>query len=89
MVNSRAPAISPAQLRAARSWLYWTQDELAEKSGVSKRTIAAYETNNTASAHERTLVTLRATLEKAGVEFEFDGLIAIGIRVRGRRSCDT
>lgn len=82
MVNSRPQAISPAQLRAARNWLYWTQDELADKSGVSKRTIAAYESNNTSSAHERTLAALRVALESAGIVFEFEEMAATGIRVR-------
>ena len=85
MVNSRLQPISPEQLRAARGWLSWTQDELAERSGVSKRTIAAYETNNTSSAHERTLVTLRTTLEEAGVEFQFEETTPMGIRVRPHR----
>lgn len=82
MVNPRVQIISPAQVRAARNWLYWTQDELSEKSGVAKRTIAAYESNNTALAQERTLAALKTTFEDAGVEFMFDETFPEGIRIR-------
>lgn len=70
MVNG--PDIVPAQLRAARAWLGWSQDELAIKSGVSKHTIARYEQERSV-AYDGTLAKLKSTLEAAGIRFHFDG----------------
>ncbi len=41
--NSYAMAMSPEQVRAARSWLGWTQAELAEAANVGLSTIKDYE----------------------------------------------
>lgn len=70
MVNG--PDIAPAQLRAARAWLGWSQDELAIKSGVSKHSIARYERGRSV-AYDNTLARLRGALEAAGIHFHFDG----------------
>jgi transcriptional regulator with XRE-family HTH domain len=70
MVN--ASDILPAQLRAARGWLGWSQEELAAKSGVSKHSIARYEQGRSI-AYDGTLAKLRTTLEAAGISFIFDG----------------
>lgn len=35
--------VSPAQIRAARGLLGWSQNDLAEASGLSRRTIASIE----------------------------------------------
>lgn len=43
MVNAAGPSISPTQVRAARAWLQWNQDVLAEKAGVSKDTLNRFE----------------------------------------------
>jgi transcriptional regulator with XRE-family HTH domain len=70
MVNG--PDIVPSQLRAARAWLGWSQDELALKSGVSKHSIARYEQGRSI-AYDNTLAKLKSTLEAAGINFHFDG----------------
>lgn len=70
MVNG--PDIAPAQLRAARAWLGWSQDELALKSGVSKHSIARYEQGRSI-AYDDTLAKLKSALEAAGINFHFDG----------------
>ena len=62
--------IASAQLRAARAWLGWSQDELARRSGVSKHSIARYEQGRTL-AYDGTLAKLKSTLEAAGVCFHF------------------
>lgn len=64
--------ISPAQLRAARAWIGWSQDELANRSGVSKHSIARYEQGRSI-AYDGTLTKLRSALEAAGIHFHFDG----------------
>jgi predicted transcriptional regulator len=78
MVNG--PIISPAQVRAARAWLNWRQDDLSANSGVSQRSIARYELGRTVP-YESTLENLRTAFEAAGIRFEFDGMSAKGISV--------
>jgi transcriptional regulator with XRE-family HTH domain len=70
MVNNTD--IAPTQLRAARAWLGWSQDELALKSGVSKHSIARYEQGRSL-AYDGTLAKLKRTLEAAGISFHTDG----------------
>jgi len=72
--------VSPAQVRAARAWLNWTQDELSAKSGVSQKSIARYELELSAP-YKHTLAKIRQAFELAGVGFEFDGTIPKGIRM--------
>jgi transcriptional regulator with XRE-family HTH domain len=70
MVNSTD--IAPTQLRAARAWLGWSQDELALRSGVSKHSIARYEQGRSL-AYDGTLDKLKSTLELAGINFHTHG----------------
>ena len=60
--------ISASQCRAARALLNWTQGDLAEASGVSKRAIADFETGNRRPI-AATLTVLRQALESGGVQF--------------------
>lgn len=64
--------ITPAQCRAARALLKWTQEDLAARCDISVTTIRTFETEATA-AYARTRETLKATLEAAGIEFLNDG----------------
>ena len=61
---------SPAQCRAARALLNWTQAVLAERAGVARKTIADFELA-TRTLHIRTRRDITATLEAAGIEFTF------------------
>jgi transcriptional regulator with XRE-family HTH domain len=70
-------ALSPAQVRAARAWLGWSQDELANRSHVAKRTIARLESTG-GSTHARTLHDLRRAFEEEGLEFLFSAGVATG-----------
>jgi transcriptional regulator with XRE-family HTH domain len=78
MVNNAQPSISPAQVRAARSWLNWNQDYLAKKAGVSKTTLNRFE-RGLSVPHSESLERLRKTLEEAGIQFQFLKTVAIGI----------
>jgi transcriptional regulator with XRE-family HTH domain len=70
--------ISPAQCRAARGLLNWTQIELAEKAKVAKQTLADFE-KSVRKPYDRTLHDIQKTLEDAGVEF----IEGNGIRLKG------
>lgn len=61
-------SISPAQCRAARSLIGWSQDKLSEESKVAKATIANFEAGKR-SPYERTLDDIQEALEKGGVIF--------------------
>ncbi|MGM4905993.1 helix-turn-helix domain-containing protein [Tardiphaga sp. 866_E4_N2_3] len=77
MVNAAA-IVTPAQMRAARAWLGWSQDELSARAGISKRSIARYELGRSVP-YTDTLVALQRTFESAGIRFEFVGMIGKGI----------
>lgn len=78
MVN--AATVTREQVRAARGWLHWSQEDLAARSGVSQRTIALYEAGRTVP-HDQTLKKLRVAFEQAGMRFEFEGMRARGVAV--------
>jgi transcriptional regulator with XRE-family HTH domain len=63
-----SPWLSPAQCRAARALLGMTQDQLAVKSGVSKRAIVAFELGQSTPIRNN-LAAIQGALEQAGVEF--------------------
>lgn len=69
--------IDDKQIRAARALLNWTQDILAEASGVARATIKNVENGNTLPRLD-TMQTLQSTFEAAGVEF----LPGSGVRMR-------
>lgn len=77
MVNTAA-MVTPAQMRAARAWLGWSQDELSARAGISKRSIARYELGRSVP-YADTVAALQRTFESAGIRFEFVGMIGKGI----------
>ncbi|WP_413717299.1 helix-turn-helix domain-containing protein [Silicimonas sp. MF1-12-2] len=71
-----------AQLRAARNALDWSIEELAEKSGVSVRTIIRYEQHDEVPpTRGGNLYSLIAALEAAGIEFIGSPEDGPGIRI--------
>ena len=82
--------LHPTQVKAARGFLGWTQEDLSEESGVSLTAIRSFEAGS--SPRTSTMNQIRRTLEKFGVEFTDDD----GIRPRkenvkilqGPDSCD-
>lgn len=60
--------ITKEQTRAARAHLGWNQQDLADRSGISKPTIANYE-NGMREPEAKTLEKITAALERAGIAF--------------------
>lgn len=66
------PTISSAQIRAARGLIGWSQQQLADASGVSRRTVASVEAGDR-DTYRSSLAALRAALEEQGIAFQNDG----------------
>ena len=60
--------ITPAQCRAARGLLGWTQKDLARRCTMSMRTIITFEMSKTTPT-PLNMKTLQEKLEEGGVEF--------------------
>lgn len=60
-------SVSPGQIKAARSLLDWSRDDLAAASCVSPKTVAKLEKGEKISLAR--LIEIRNSLEKEGVEF--------------------
>ena len=73
--------MTPAQCRAARGLLDWTQDELAAKAAVSVVTIRNFEKGRS-SPQRATLEVVRRALETAGVELTNGG--QPGVRLKAK-----
>lgn len=67
-----AEMITPAQIRAARSLIGWTQAQLAERSGVSEVSIKNIERGAT-DPRAATLAKMQTAFKEAGVVFLDDG----------------
>jgi transcriptional regulator with XRE-family HTH domain len=81
--------ISIRQIKAARSLLGWSQDDLAAASGISKPTIGrreAIDANEPIGGRPDTSERLQAALEKAGVEFIAENGGGAGVRLKKRAS---
>ena len=60
--------LTPAQCRAARGLLDWTQQELADAARIEVATVRLFE-GEAAESRQATLAVLRQAFEAAGVEF--------------------
>lgn len=63
--------MSPAQCRAARAWLDWSQQDLAKKANVGLSTVKDFENGNRKPIANN-LNAIRAALENGGVKLLFD-----------------
>ena len=78
--------LSSNQIRAARALLGWSGTDLAEKSAVGITTLRRYELQKgIPSANTSVLLTLKETLEQAGIEFTGDPLVNPGVTLRIKR----
>jgi ribosome-binding protein aMBF1 (putative translation factor) len=74
--------LTPAQVRAARALLRWSQTELALRSGVHVNPIKAFESEQS-NPMWTTLSKLERALKKAGVDFlDGDEKTGPGVRLR-------
>ncbi|MDI3307687.1 MAG: helix-turn-helix transcriptional regulator [Acetobacteraceae bacterium] len=73
--------MTPAQCRAARALLNWSQDQLEAAAKVARKTIADFE-REARQPYDRTLAAIRAALEAAGVEFIEENGGGPGVRLR-------
>nr|WP_091722640.1 transcriptional regulator [Methylobacterium phyllostachyos] len=73
--------ITPAQCRAARGLLSWTQADLAKAASVGVVTVRQLEGEN-GTPRSATLTVLRQALEAAGVEFIPQNGGGAGVRMR-------
>ena len=77
--------VSVRQIKAARALAGWSQDDLAEKSGVSLPTIKRLESvDGEIGGRPETGKALVASLEKAGVEFIAENGGGAGVRMKRR-----
>ncbi len=75
--------ITKEQCRAARALLGWSRKQLAEKAGVSERTITDFE-RGARSPIASSLKALRCALENAGVEFIPENGGGAGVRLSNK-----
>ncbi len=77
----REPMISPAQIRAARGLLRWTQATLAHRAAISIVTLNMIE-NEGVRPRGNTLLAIQAALEAAGIELLGEDGSGVGVRFR-------
>ena len=68
--------ITPAQCRAARALLNWSQPDLAERCGMNVQTISAFE-KDTGSPTKTTLQKITQILEFNGIEFGLNNGVSL------------
>jgi transcriptional regulator with XRE-family HTH domain len=68
--------LTPAQSRAARALVDWSQERLAGASNLSESTIRDFEKGRRVPATNN-LIAIRRALEGAGVEFRDDGSLRL------------
>jgi transcriptional regulator with XRE-family HTH domain len=73
--------IIPAQCRAARALLGWSQQNLADRAGVGIMTVHQLEKDGSQS-RRATLEVVRLALEAGGVEFIDENGGGVGVRLR-------
>jgi predicted transcriptional regulator len=77
--------VSIRQLKAARTLIGWSQEELASAADVSLPTIKRLEAaEGWLGGRQTTACKIRAALEKAGIEFIDENGGGLGVRLRKR-----
>jgi transcriptional regulator with XRE-family HTH domain len=74
--------LSPAQCRAARALLNWSQEDLVAHSKITKKTIADFERGAT-HPRAQTLAQIHAAFQATGIEFLNAKRPGVRLRARG------
>ncbi|MEH3120015.1 MAG: helix-turn-helix transcriptional regulator [Methylorubrum populi] len=80
-------AITPAQIRAGRGLLKWTQGVLASRASISAVTLNMIESDQVAP-RTRTLAAIRSVLEGEGIRFIGDDEEGYGVVMRRKPPSD-
>lgn len=73
-------SISPAQIRAARALLGWSQADLAQRVNIARRTLAYFESGER-HPHKSTVRGIREVFEAEGIAFlTTDRIMGVTIR---------
>jgi transcriptional regulator with XRE-family HTH domain len=75
--------ITPEQCRAARAWLEWSQEDLAERAKVALSTVRDFEKDRREPIANN-IVAIQSVLESAGIQFFSEALGPAGVRYEGR-----
>lgn len=78
--------IVPAQTRAARGLLGWSQTQLGDAAKLSLATVRRFETGNGHNVSYVSVRLMRAALEAAGVIFIAENSEGVGVRLRNASS---
>jgi transcriptional regulator with XRE-family HTH domain len=73
--------ITPAQCRAARGLIAWSQSDLAQKAGIGAVAVHQLESGSS-NPRRSTLTVIRQAFEAAGVEFIEENGGGPGVRLR-------
>lgn len=80
--DDTARPLTPGQVRAARGYLGWSAEQLAEHAGVSFSTVRRVETPGERGVREQSILAIRKALERAGIGFTAgpDGRTGVSMR---------
>ncbi|MFS8370712.1 helix-turn-helix domain-containing protein [Acetobacter indonesiensis] len=73
--------LSPAQCRAARALIEWSQEALSNAANVSRHTVKDFE-RGVRTPYPNNLAAMRSALEAAGVQFIPENGGGAGVRLR-------
>jgi transcriptional regulator with XRE-family HTH domain len=74
MAPTASPALTPAQSRAGRALLAWSQKELADTAGIATSTVADFERGHRTPIPQNAEA-IRSALENAGISFRAGGAV--------------
>lgn len=77
--------MTPEQCRAARGWLGWSREKLAEQARIGRNTVARYEEMKEVNDSTRLAITI--CFERLGFEFPDDTTVRRAPPEDGQRIC--